>query len=294
MKIVKGFAILCLFTILFGSCFDPPEFPVVPQIEFERVEFIEPDSLILYIKFKDGDGDLGLDNANLDYISNPYHNTFFYQENNGKIDSLVTYTVAISNEEQYHVLDIPNPEKGKLVFPRTRKKPGYGYLPNPEVNLCVNYEYVNLNNRKIIIAKENLGVLDDLSLDNLDTLPKKEAAALHRFSKSGEFFILQDTLYYTPNPNHYNIDVDFFQDFGAGFEEYDWRVIFCQPFDDGRFPVLSENSSAVEGTLKYALITKGYNNIFGVRPLKLRIQIRDRALHNSNIIETQPFTLDRI
>lgn len=65
--------ILFKYTVLFSigflfflSCNKPPELSIIPEISFEKVQFVEtegPDSLILYIHFKDGDGDLGL-NAN--------------------------------------------------------------------------------------------------------------------------------------------------------------------------------------------------------------------------------------
>ena len=53
-----------------SSCFDPPEFPIIPEIEYENVRFVDvpdpnpsqftTDSVVLEIKFMDGDGDLGL------------------------------------------------------------------------------------------------------------------------------------------------------------------------------------------------------------------------------------------
>jgi hypothetical protein len=48
--------------LLFAACEGPPEFPSVPTIEFESVEYKEvsgPDSLIVAIKFQDNEGDLG-------------------------------------------------------------------------------------------------------------------------------------------------------------------------------------------------------------------------------------------
>jgi hypothetical protein len=53
-----------MFSLLALSfCTRPPELPVIPQIEFEYVQFKEvegPDSLIISVFFRDGDGDLGL------------------------------------------------------------------------------------------------------------------------------------------------------------------------------------------------------------------------------------------
>jgi hypothetical protein len=82
MKLIKGFSLLSFVSILTGSCFDPPEFPVVPQITFEGIQFVDSpdpsdfDSLNLYINFKDGDGDLGFSASPQD-ISDPYHSANF-------------------------------------------------------------------------------------------------------------------------------------------------------------------------------------------------------------------------
>src|SRR6188768_2457128 len=114
MKIIKG---LTFFVVLvgFGACFDPPEFPDTPGIEFDHIEFVDgvfpnPDSLILYIKFKDGDGNLGLDNEDPFYVSYPFNNTFFFQEKAGKVDTL--FTNAVGQTGQFDLLDIPNPTQG--------------------------------------------------------------------------------------------------------------------------------------------------------------------------------------
>ncbi|MGF1638074.1 MAG: hypothetical protein ACFCUU_13435 [Cyclobacteriaceae bacterium] len=63
-----------------SSCEPAPDFPVTPAISFQRFEFREIqgsslDSLIFYINFQDGDGDLGLQN-----FENfpPYHEFSIY------------------------------------------------------------------------------------------------------------------------------------------------------------------------------------------------------------------------
>lgn len=65
MKSIRGVVLVILMAMAVGACFDPPEFPVVPEIEFESIQFKDlpdpnADSLILKIAFRDGDGDLGL------------------------------------------------------------------------------------------------------------------------------------------------------------------------------------------------------------------------------------------
>jgi hypothetical protein len=74
-------AILLLFL---GSCLKEKEFPVEPFIEFKGFTkvFIPPDTipaeLILSIRFTDGDGDIGLSEADsLPPYVDPYNNNFF-------------------------------------------------------------------------------------------------------------------------------------------------------------------------------------------------------------------------
>jgi hypothetical protein len=282
MKISKGLAIFSFTCLVFGSCFNPPEFPNTPQIEFDKVQFVDAatDSLILYIKFKDGDGDLGLDNTDPRYIDYPYNNSFFFQAHNGVLDTIpTTIRIAQSTQTQYDLLNITNASNGKLVFPRTRKNPLYSSLPPYN---CVDYEY--LVDRKLLIRKTDYAVLDKTVriTDTLGVAPDL-------------YFQIQDTLLVKTNPNHYNIEIDFLVKRGDNdFVEFDWRKEYCTQSYDGRFPVLSERPGALEGTLRYTMNSVGFTNIFSIKVLKLRIQIKDRALHRSNIIETPEFTLDKI
>jgi hypothetical protein len=104
------------------------------------------------------------------------------------------------------------------------------------------------------------------------------------------YYLVQDSLYAVLNPDHYNIEVDFFVKEGSTFVEFDWRKEFCTTFD-GRFPILSDNENALDGTLKYNMESRGFKILFGDKTLKLRIEIKDRALNRSNVIETGEFTL---
>lgn len=292
MKLIKGLALLSFLVIIFGSCFDPPEFPVVPEIEFEKIEFIDSptpsvfDSLILYIHFKDGDGDLGFNESTED-ISDPYHNAYFYQENNGNIEPLATYSGFVGDDE-YDLLDIPDLQKGKLVFFRTRKKSEYNFLP-PTFD-CSDYEYLGgpldpiipSDGRRLLIEKDDRIVLDSL-VKLVDSIPRDNP----------QYYQIRDTLYYTPNQNHYNIEVDFLvKDPTApgGFKEFDWREEFCTTFD-GRFPVFSDKKRSIDGTLRYSMTSIGFTSLFSIKTLKLRVSIKDRQRNRSNVIVTPEFTL---
>lgn len=298
MKLINGLGLLSFLTIALGSCFDPSELPLEPQIQFDRVEFIDSpdasefDSLNLYLSFKDGDGDLGF-NESPDHISDPYHSAFFYQENNGKIEPLSTVPHRIGQHE-YDLLVIPDPNKGTLVTFRTRNKPQYSFLPAGDQctgsNSLKYYEYLDgvivpgnaSDGRRMLVQATDRAALGP-SVELMDSFPRTNP----------ELYQIRDTLYYTPNPNHYNIEVDFLvKDPTApgGFMEFDWREEYCTTFD-GRFPVISDKENSVDGILRYSMTSLGFKSVFSIKTLKLRVTIKDRMLHTSNVIETPEFTL---
>ena len=83
MKVLGNWAGLCgIVTLMLASCFQAPEYSLIPSIEFESVIFkdlsnpSDADSLILTIRFKDGNGDLGLGDAD---TLEPFNSRFFYE-----------------------------------------------------------------------------------------------------------------------------------------------------------------------------------------------------------------------
>lgn len=240
MKFTWGLVIVIALGVSLSSCFDPPQYSVVPEIEFEGLSFVETpgvDSLILFIKFRDGDGNLGLDpSENGCYIIGGdtvcYNEKFYFQDrdNNNKL---------INYEDK-------------------RTNPNLSSLPDfvPPYS-CINWEVVKEND------------------------------------------VVKDTVYFELNPDHYNIFIDFLVKQNDGsFEVFDWRTEFeypgCATSYDGRFPILAKNGdlsiqSPVEGTLKYGMVSSAFILQFSIKTLKLRIQIQDRLLNRSNVIETPEF-----
>lgn len=289
MKLFKRLSFF-VFAACLGSCVNPPEFSDVPEIEFKSLEFVDSDvdSLILTLNFRDGDGDLGLDNTSDDYVSDPFNINYFFQETGqtdqgtGRtiLDTIKTTTFPL-NGQHYDLLEIKNAKQGKLVVPRTRKKAEYGWLPSYN---CGDYEYIV--DRKLLITAEDASVLDRKQM-KIDSI-------LNPATKKPMYYQIRDTFLIAVNPNHYNIEVDFFVKNGNDFDEYDWRKEFCTQSFDGRFPVLSSNRSSLNGKLTYTMSSLGFVAVFSVKTLKLRIRVRDRALHASRWIETGEFTLDKI
>lgn len=299
MKILARLAIPVLALVLFNSCFDPPQYSIVPQIEYQRVEFVEvgdfleSDTVILYIDFKDGDGDLGLESDPLEEpdIGDPYHdNNYFLEDGTGGL-------IPIPLEVRYS--DIPpmlklSGEQGKLATSRTRAKPSYSYLPGFEGDGCPHYylhngtpdtAYYGYNH--VYISEEDSHIIDD-SYYVEDTLTAGDLP---------DIYVVRDTVYFKPNLYHNNIHVDWLvQNNDGSFTEFDWTEsgLGCGTDFDGRFPVLEDQNRTVEGTLRYAMTSIGFLQLFSIKTLKLRITIWDRALHQSNIVESQQFTLNDI
>ena len=234
MSLIRGFGLFVIISVFVSACFNPPDFPIIPQIEYESVDYVEYgtgfdtefDSIILKIKFKDGDGDLGLSSTE---TSPPYNNKFYFLQPNGEY---VTYDTKRTN-------------------------PNYDTLPDfVKPYNCVNWEVFRQNNAVV------------------------------------------DTFYFQLNPDFYNITVDYLVKNPDGtFTEFKWEEAFnypsCGGTFDGRFPILFKEKpgAPLEGTIRYGMGSTGFKILFSIKTLKLRIQIKDRALNKSNIIETPEFTL---
>src|SRR5690606_8974338 len=296
MNIVRRLSFSALAMVILNSCFEPPEYSSVPQIEFNSISFIEvggfsdPDSLILRIDFKDGDGALGLDPNDPNHTNEPFHDSYYFLE-----DGAGGLT-PIATEKRYSdrpaMLKISG-EPGKLASSRTPKKPLYSYIPTFQENGCP-HPYVHNGVAdtlyymygEIHISAEDGYIIDDC-YQIIDTL---------RAQDFPDIYVVEDTILFKPNPRHNNIRVEFLvQNNDGTFTKFNWSDFNCGTTFDGRFPVLEDRTRAVEGTLQYAMTSVGFLPLFSSRPLKLRVTIWDRALNQSNVIETQqPFTLNDI
>jgi hypothetical protein len=106
-----------------------------------------------------------------------------------------------------------------------------------------------------------------------------------------------DTIAIEQNPDHFNFIVDVLERQPNGtYEVYDFYENQNVPGFNGRFPVLRDqnNSRALVGTIRYGMQSRAWSIIFGLDSLKLRVMIKDRALNQSNVVESQPFTLQGV
>lgn len=217
---------LLIYFVIIG-CQERPTFPDTPTISlnnfyFKEIQDLSLDSLIIKIKFEDGDGDLGLD----------------------------------ANETQfpYQLLD-------PVIDPATGDTLRHGDPNTPEYN-CLDYE---------IIRRES-SVGDSLT-------------------------VTADTIYVIRNPDHFNFYLTFLikEDDGSFREFIPAIERNCAPPYHGRYFVLNtaRDIRPLTGELQYSLLS-GFRLLFRNEILKIRIQIQDRSLNESNIIETDEFSITDI
>jgi len=110
-----------------------------------------------------------------------------------------------------------------------------------------------------------------------------------------------DTFYIQKNENNKNIYVEFYKKVGNDFELIDWKKIFDEEYGCGidfnsRFPPLNigNSSQLLNGKLRYGMVSYGFDMVLKNDIFKLKVYIKDRALNQSNIIETPEVTLEEI
>lgn len=110
---------------------------------------------------------------------------------------------------------------------------------------------------------------------------------------------IRDTIWVESNPFVRNFEVTVFQRQSTG--EYQAVDLgdpsICRAPLGGRFPPLKEdfsNTKPLEGTIQFSAPSIIFKPLFNNDSLKLGVVIRDRALNESNMFVTDPFTLNDI
>ena len=253
-----------------SSCFDPPEFPLVPVIDYEGFRFVDmpdpspaefaTDSLVLEISFQDGDGDLGL-GANEMIVfegdKTSYFNDRWY------------YTLTTMPECDDDVTDGVNRCFG-LDLQRLNNYVTYKYKRNP------------VNGSDTLKPFEN-----PWNCTNWEVVRDRTGTVL-------------DTVYFQLNPYYNNIFVEFqYKDLNTVWTVFDWTKFLDYPNCgvqgfDGRFPYLNTENlgpTPLAGVIKYSMPSPFFKTIFQSRPIRLRVWIVDRNLNRSNEIITPEIPL---
>lgn len=220
MRFKSQLGLFFLFVASF-ACVNPPEnFPTVPQITFESLEYVStsgPDSLIVDVKFQDAEGDLGLSATDI----NPPFNVVDYQRN--PAGNLITYANRPPQAPAYNPVD---------------------WVIDPIINNQV----------------------------------------------------VKDTIWVKQNPNQYNIFVRFYIKRNGKFTEFKWSDPPFYTTFNGRFPriLTTEEGQAVEGNIRYGMLSSGWQSIFRTDTIRVDVEIQDRELNRSNQVSSPEVTLKQI
>jgi len=282
MKTLKLVGIFSVLLLAVGSCFDPPEFPVEPQIDLKGIYFgvsaDRSDSIVLSISFKDGDGDLGL---STELISYPFNARNYFLKNNGQLIPVPTFSPYSDVGPLIYLED----QVGKLATIDVITDPLYedqvpSYVYPYTCNTYIfDTLYVQQGDERIIDGTYNI----------TDTLTSPGLPSLYE---------IREIWYTEKNPNYDNITVDFeIRNPDGSYTFLDWETITgsdCSTSFNGRFPVLSEKEGPLDGILHYSMKSEGFIYVLSSKTFRLKIKIKDRALHVSNEIITADYTLDQL
>jgi len=116
-------------------------------------------------------------------------------------------------------------------------------------------------------------------------------------SVNGSLIVTADTMYVIRNPNYFNFYLTFlvlqpdgsFREFNPALDRN------CAPPYNGRFFILNTayDIRPLTGELQYTLVS-GFRLLFRNDIIKLRVQIQDRSLNKSQILETDEFRITDI
>ncbi|HYI77118.1 MAG TPA: hypothetical protein VEW65_05820 [Chryseolinea sp.] len=305
MKQVRSALLFAISGVLFGACFNPPEFSNNPAIEYKGVSFGKTadgeDELIVSLDFKDGNGDLGLSATDPLDADSPFHDVNFFANDNGTLYPLVPslvpdftgYTLAKAKKTPknsfYEILE-PSKTTGEIITVQSRNEGFPSLPPYTDPYKCAVYKESYLNKNDL---PDTIFIYKDLKY-----LIKNKASVVDSLVRDGSpntyWYAVVDYFYIQPNLGQYNMYVKFFVKQNDGsFVEYDFAEEFCETHN-GRFPRLADNDRALEGEINYSMVSTGFQAIFGQKTLKLQVTIYDRALNTSNTIETPEFRLEEI
>lgn len=269
--------------VCFSNCFEEPEYPNTPLIAFQNLAFHEEetgmDSLILEFTFQDGNGDLGLAATSTFY---PYQDFYVVW------DDLNNQPISLSSTSlpEFQSLKILRKE---AIVNTTSTNFEYSVLNgifSPRTELptynCEDYTILMVKNDGTDFLLPSDVSVAEQSNYSLDTVLIEKSP----FSKNFyiDFYIEQET--------------DNFVLAREGSELYSFSDEGCYIPFHGRFPILDVESglddSSLEGTIRYSMSHLAFRYVFGNNRFKMKFYIYDWNLHQSNVVETRPFTMDEL
>ncbi len=198
-NVSKNTFFVYVFLMLFFSCEKPPNFSIKPKIEFEKiinVSKLDPgtlvtlDSIVISIRFKDGDGDLGVSQADISNLKykrfmdstfddstkkwgNYKFNNFYYKtyrKQNGKYVYLNTSSTSTENKFDKGVFQelIPYNEVGPI-------EGVLNFSTQPIFSTLFTARKINYNDTvrfEVFIVDRNLNVSNTIFTDSIVVFKK--------------------------------------------------------------------------------------------------------------------------
>jgi hypothetical protein len=257
MRWIRNYAIILILMWLVGACLKQPENSIVPLITYQSIVFKHEtpaavDTLIVTVKFTDGDGDLGI---------------------NG--DETAIYTSATDstdiNTPFYYVYD-------------SAKNNIWYYTHKNNLVLPKGIHYVNYASyRKFhTFPFDTLSAAVDCAHWEFRSNPA-DTLAIRLNPYYNNFFM--DVFTKNPDGTYTYIDPLTYYSFKNGCDPDLFNGRFpILPSDLGK-------KSSLDGTIVYKYISAGIYTKFHGQTLKVKVYILDRAFHRSNTVESDDIAI---
>jgi hypothetical protein len=270
------------------ACHRPPEYADTPRIAFERLQLTDTSSLVLTFSFRDGDGDIGLDGDRVEDLSDPFHSIGFVTDANGVIVTLdgnhplpwdLQPAAFLSVNSFFPLEDTTSAEpfevaQNSIIIPVPAGNPvPFAEQDVREPYVCDDYEIFTFYlEQEFLVEFQGLIGTAPVVVDQQT-----------------------DTVLVQRNPFHFNIYIDLLIKEGEDFVPFD-GFPDCDPGFTARFPVFERSGfdRPIDGEITYAFFSTQFateNSFLLEETLKIRFFIYDRALNQSNVVETPEFQL---
>ncbi len=257
MRWIRNFIGCLILMWVVGACLKQPENSVIPAIQLLSIDFkhefpAAADTLIVTLKFTDGDGDLGLNSDD---------------------------SVIFTSDTEY--VDITTPYY--FVYDTLKNSVWY-YTHSNNAKLPSGYKYVNYASKRLIHTDPFDTLPDAINCKNweyrsnpADTLYIQHNPYAYNFfmdiyekNPDGTYTLFDPATYFTSLEQ-------------CSSNVFDGRFPIMSS-DLGK-------KSSLDGNITYKYQSAALFLIFRTKTLKLKVHILDRAFHASNVVESDDFTI---